>query len=94
MKPSEYKTLQARTFKHDGARLLGRDLAAIAKPETVQSILGILERETSDPSKYQLAIEMGSSRIGEAELFDQNLRLLQKLNQGVSEVIKGGYSVS
>lgn len=74
-------------FEYAGARLLGRDLAKIAKPETVQAIMDILEMETNEQSQYRLVAEMSATRIAEAERFEDRLKLLLKLKQGISEVI-------
>lgn len=78
-------------FEYAGARLLGRDLAKIAKPETVRSVLEVLERETREQLQYRLVAEMDVNRIAEAEHFEYHLKLLLKLKQGISEVVKGGY---
>lgn len=74
-------------FEYAGARLLGRDLAKIAKPETVQSVLEVLERETREQSQYRLVAEMDVNRITKVEHFEYHLKLLLKLKQGISEVI-------
>lgn len=77
-----------------GARLLGRDLAAIAKPGTVQSVLETLAQETSKQSEYRLVAEMNTNRIAVVENFEFHLKLLQKLKQGISEVSGVGYNAS
>lgn len=70
-------------FEYAGARLLGRDLAKIAKLETVQAVMDILERETREQSQYRLVAEMSATRIAEAEHFEYHLKLLLKLKQGI-----------
>lgn len=74
-------------LEYAGARLLGRDLAKIAKQETVESVLEILERETQDQSQYRLVVEMSTNRIAETDIFEYHLKLLMKLKQGVSEIV-------
>ncbi len=81
-------------FEYAGARLLGRDLAKIAKPETVQAVMDIIEMETNEQSQYRLVAEMSATRIAEAEHFEYHLKLLLKLKQGISEVIGVGYNAS
>lgn len=68
-----------------GARLLGRDLAYIAKAATLESILEIFERETNDQSQYQLVTDMAPSRMTEDDVFERHLQLLQKMKLGISE---------
>jgi predicted nucleotidyltransferase len=85
---------EAYEFEYAGARLLGRDLAKIAKPETVQAVMDILERETREQTKYRLVAEMSATRIAEAGRFDDHLKLLLKLSQGISEVIGVGCNAS
>lgn len=77
-------------FAYAGARLLGRDLAEIAKQETMQMVLDILERETEDESEYRLVREMATSRINESDHFKYNLKLLHKLKEGIAEALEGG----
>lgn len=77
-------------MEYAGARLLGRDMAAIAQPETVRKVLEILEKETQAHSQYRLVAEMPGNRVTEAEIFEYHLKLLQKLKQGVSEAGEGG----
>lgn len=81
-------------FEYAGARLLGRDLAKIAKPETVQAVMDIIEMETNEQSQYRLVAEMSATRIAEAEHFEYHLKLLLKMKQGISEVIGVGYNAS
>lgn len=81
-------------FGYAGARLLGQDLVAIAKPGTVQSVLELLAMETSEQSECRLAAEMNTNRIAAAEDFEYHLKLLLKLKQGISEVSGVGYNAS
>lgn len=75
-------------FELAGARLLGRDLAKIAKSETAQAVMIILARETRDQEQYHLVREMSANRIAEGELFELHLNLLKKFKQGISEIIR------
>ena len=76
-------------FEYAGARLLGRDLAKIAKPETVQLVLKILEQETGEQSQSRLAAEMSPNLAVRADLFENHLKLLVKLKQGIAELAGG-----
>ncbi len=50
--------------------------------------------ETNEQSQYRLVAEMSATRIAEAERFEDRLKLLLKLKQGISEVIGVGYKAS
>jgi len=72
-----------------GARLLGRDMAIISAPRTVQIVKGILDAETEELSQYKLAIDM-IREAGMAETrFDGVLAQLTKLRQGFVELGEG-----
>ena len=79
--------LQEENFdtKVAGTRLLGRDMAKISDPRTVQILKGILDAETEELSQYKLATDM----IREAGIpdlkFDEILAQLGKLKQGIIE---------
>jgi predicted nucleotidyltransferase len=72
-----------------GARLLGRDIAKIANPETKRKILEILAVETADESRYHLIqqIVAGSAAVGgdRDKRFDEILALLRELMAGIRE---------
>jgi predicted nucleotidyltransferase len=79
--------LQEENFdtKLAGTRLLGRDMAKISDPRTVQILKGILDAETEEPSQYKLATDM-IREAGVAETrFDEILLQLEKLEQGIVE---------
>jgi predicted nucleotidyltransferase len=79
--------LQEENFdtKMAGTRLLGRDMAKISDPRTVQIVKGILDAETEELSQYKLATDM-IMEAGMAETrFDEILLQLEKLKQGIVE---------
>jgi len=68
-----------------GTRLLGRDMAKISDPRTVQIVNEILDAETEELSQYKLATDM-IREAGLAETrFDEILLQLEKLKQGIVE---------
>jgi predicted nucleotidyltransferase len=68
-----------------GTRLLGRDMAKISDPRTVQIVEGILDAETEELSQYKLATDM-IRETGIPDLkFDEILAQLGKLKQGIIE---------
>ena len=72
-----------------GARLLGRDIARIAKPETKTKIEEILARETAEDSRYRLiqAIMAGSRAVVDEgkKPFDEHLAALRELRAGIKD---------
>ena len=71
-----------------GTRLLGRDMAKISDPRTVQMVKGILDAETEELGQYKLATDM-IREAGMAETrFDEILLQLEKLKQGIVEAGK------
>jgi predicted nucleotidyltransferase len=68
-----------------GARLLGRDIAALAQPESLQKIITILAGQTGEQERYLLAEEAVENRTFFADQFTHNLALLEKLKQGMAE---------
>jgi len=68
-----------------GTRLLGRDLAKISDPRTIQIVKGILDAETEELSQYKLVADM-IRETGIADTrFDEILLQLEKLRQGIVE---------
>ena len=67
------------------ARLLGRDISAIAHPETKESLLRILEKETSKGGPYRLVEDMRDGHSLASSDFEENLVLLEELKAGVLE---------
>src|SRR4030043_505008 len=69
-----------------GTRLLGRDMAKISDPRTIQMVKGILDAETEEMSQYKLVSDM-IRETGKADTrFDEILLQLEKLKQGIVEV--------
>jgi predicted nucleotidyltransferase len=78
--------LESEDFDHEvaGARLLGRDMAAILRPQTKEALLKILDKETGDQSRYTLIasmVEHGAERTD----FEKALRLLEQTKAGILE---------
>ena len=67
------------------ARLLGRDISAIAHPETKERLLRILEKETSERGPYRLVEDMRNGHAPASSDFEENLVLLEELKAGVLE---------
>ncbi len=68
-----------------GARLLGRDMASIASPQTLKTIADILNIETSDDSDSRLIFNMIGVGIGAEFGFEQVLQLLRCLLDGIRD---------
>lgn len=68
-----------------GARLLGRDMAAIANLETRETILRILEAETGEKDRYRLVEDMTDISIESGSNFEENIELLEMLKAGILE---------
>jgi len=83
--------LQEENFdtKVAGTRLLGRDMAKISDPRTVQILRGILDAETEELSQYKLATDMIREAAAAETRFDEILLQLEKLKQGIVEVGEG-----
>ncbi|MCX6567561.1 MAG: nucleotidyl transferase AbiEii/AbiGii toxin family protein [Candidatus Aminicenantes bacterium] len=65
-------------------RLLGRDIASIASPETAGMISSILDEETKEDSRLRLAIDMARGVGSAAREFQSIVSKLSKLKQGFS----------
>jgi predicted nucleotidyltransferase len=70
-------------YERAGARLLGRDMAKLAAQETKQALMDILAHETGAGDDSRLVVAMTGGVYSES--FDENLRLLQALEQGLAE---------
>lgn len=70
-------------FECAGARLLGRDIALMASPQTLKAIDDILSVQTSDDSDSKLIFDIIGVGIGTEFGFDQLLRLLICLRDGI-----------
>jgi len=67
------------------ARLLGRDISAMARPKTRERLLYILERETGEKDRYRLVEEMMDAYVPSLSDFEENLALLEELMAGLQE---------
>jgi predicted nucleotidyltransferase len=67
------------------ARLLGRDISAIANPETKKRLLKILEKESGEKDYYRLVGDMIDSNLPDTSDFEENLALLEELKAGILE---------
>ena len=72
-----------------GIRLLGHDIANMSDPETIKAVISILDKETNELSRYRLITDMiRGSHMFEGK-FDEALRQLKKLKEGIAEAAKG-----
>lgn len=87
---SEAQLLEDEEYdlEKSGARLLGRDIAAISEKKSIEKVLFILEGETGNREKYEMAENMVQNRIFYEEEFNRNLALLEKLKQGILEALE------
>jgi predicted nucleotidyltransferase len=67
-------------------RLLGRDMAIMAEPITLELIRKILDAETGQLSQYRLATDMIKGRFDFEAEFDEVLIQVEKLRQGLVDV--------
>ena len=67
------------------ARLLGRDIAKIAKPDTMETLIKILDRETSDDSEYPLIRDMITGLDFDSYRFNKILEIVNSLKLGLTE---------
>lgn len=70
-------------YKRAGARLLGRDIAKIATPESKQNILQILNRETGERDRYKLVEAMADTYYASGHDFEENIELLEQIISGI-----------
>jgi predicted nucleotidyltransferase len=68
-----------------GARLLGRDMAAMVKPTTKKAVTEILDRETGEQDRYRLIEDMVRGRAILTEDFEELLHLLEEMKAGILE---------
>lgn len=68
-----------------GARLLGRDLAAMMSPKTMQIVTEIMNRETGNQKRYRLVEDMIKGGPSSKDVFENYLRLLEEMKLGISE---------
>ena len=67
------------------ARLLGRDISAIAKPQTKERLLKILDKETGERDQSRLAVDMIDIYAAPGTHFEENFALLEELKAGILE---------
>lgn len=67
-------------------RLLGRDMAMIADPDTLRAVRAILDGETAEHSQYRLVADMVRSTPDLNDKFKKVLFQVEKLRQGFNEV--------
>lgn len=68
-----------------GARLLGRDIAAILNRNTAKTVIEILYRETGEQDRYRLVEDMMRGGATANDDFDEKLQLLEELKSGILE---------
>lgn len=73
-------------FEKAGSRLLGRDIAAIAIPNTKRKVIKILDQETGEKARYGLVEAMINSTHEYSSDFEENLELLEELKTGIQEI--------
>jgi predicted nucleotidyltransferase len=66
-----------------GARLLGRDIAAMLRPETASTVLAILTRETDEQNRCRLVENMTDLETDSADNFEERLNLLKEMTLGI-----------
>jgi predicted nucleotidyltransferase len=71
-----------------GIRLLGRDMAQIADPDTRKKITEIIVRETGEQQRYRLVEDMIRGTLYHDDNFINVLNLIEKLNLGFIEAAK------
>jgi predicted nucleotidyltransferase len=68
-----------------GIRLLGRDMARIADPDTLRTVKTILDSETGERPRYRLVADMIRSSLMFDANFEHILLQVEKLRQGIVE---------
>ena len=72
-------------FEKAGSMLLGRDMAAIAIPNTRNKIIEILNREIGEKGRYNLVEAMINSTHEYGSEFEDTIELLEGLKAGIEE---------
>jgi predicted nucleotidyltransferase len=67
-------------------RLLGRDMAMMADPDTLGTVRAILDEETAEHSRYRLVTDMVRSTPDSNDRFEKVVLQVAKLRQGFNEV--------
>jgi predicted nucleotidyltransferase len=86
----EQSLLEEENFdtRYASIRLLGRDLAMMADPYTLDTVRTILGEETGQRSQYRLVTDMIRGTVASDTKFDEILSQLEKLRQGLVETSK------
>lgn len=66
-------------------RYLGRAVAQLSSPETLQALEEILIRETDEEQGFRMLADMTKGTVIRGTKFETSLRLLEKLLQGIQE---------
>src|SRR4030067_147938 len=76
-------------FSLTGARLLGRDIAAVFKKKTLDYVLNILDKETGKRERYRLVEDMMRGHTMKDDIhFEYYLNILKELKKGIQERIR------
>ena len=83
----DHSDIMASPFDYieSGARLLGRDIANLAKQETLSTIIDLLEQQTAENSQH-LLIQHMIARADEDSQFDIALRNLMAIRDGIRDI--------
>lgn len=73
-------------YEYSGARLAGRDVAALASCATTDVLLAILEAETTGPEPYRLVEDMMEHFGRDETAFERARRFVDELKRGIEEV--------
>ncbi len=68
-----------------GIRLLGRDMAKIADPQTINAVKEILAKKTAEQSRHRLVADMLKGSFMPGERFEGILHQVEKLKEGFWE---------
>jgi len=74
-------------YTRAGARLLGRDIASVSTPETLQVILDIINRETDENGTFKLSRDMIKNVHSWEDELNESIKLLEELKFGMLDVI-------
>jgi predicted nucleotidyltransferase len=81
----EQNLLQEENFdtRLASIRLLGRDMARIADPDTLRTVRTIIDSETGEQRQYRLVTDMIRSTLMFDENFEQVLLQVEKMRKGI-----------